>query len=352
MRIVVLAGGLSTERDVSITSGSKVYSALKEKGHEVILLDVFMGIEEEFESIDKLFEDGYDFTKSITGVGTEIPDLEKIKAMRKDQSDSIFGENVIDICRKADICFLALHGGVGENGQLQAALDMLGIKYTGAGYLGSAIAMDKGITKAVFLHSGVPTPSSKLFHKEALTNGELESWNQFPCVVKPCSAGSSVGVSIVMTKDDFEKAMIEAFRYEGQVLVEQYIKGREFSIGVLGSKALPIIEIIPKSGFYDYVNKYQAGNTEEICPADLDAETTKRLQDEACHAFDELHLESYARIDFLLDENDGNIYCLEANTLPGMTPISLLPQEAKADGIEFADLCEKIVELSLLKYKK
>ena len=351
MKIVVLAGGLSTERDVSITSGSKVYTALKEKGHKAILLDVFMGIEEKIDSIDALFENGYDFTKSITGVSTQIPDLDEIKAMRKDKSDSIFGENVIDICRKADICFLALHGGMGENGQLQAALDMLGIKYTGAGYLGSAIAMDKGITKAVFLHGGVPTPASKLYTKEALSNGELETWESFPCVVKPCSAGSSVGVSIVQTKDDFEKAMTEAFKYEGQVLVEQYIKGREFSIGVLGKKALPIIEIIPKTGFYDYVNKYQAGNTEEICPAVLDEATTKLLQDEACHAFEELHLESYARIDFLLDENDGKIYCLEANTLPGMTPISLLPQEAKADGIEFPELCEKIVELSLEKYR-
>ena len=350
MKIVVLAGGLSTERDVSITSGSKVYSALRGNGHKAILLDVFMGIEEKIDSIDELFENGYDFTKSITGVSTEIPDLDKIKAMRKDKSDCIFGENVIEICKTADICFLALHGGVGENGQLQAALDMLGIKYTGAGYLGSAIAMDKGVTKAVFLHSGVPTPASKLYKKEALTNGELDTWEDFPCVVKPCSAGSSVGVSIVNDKSDFYKAMVDAFKYEGQVLVEQYIKGREFSIGVLGDKALPIIEIIPKSGFYDYVNKYQAGNTEEICPAVLDKETTEKLQAAALHAFTELHLESYARIDFLLDEKDGSIYCLAANTLPGMTPISLLPQEAKADGMDFSALCEKIVELSLKKY--
>ena len=350
MKIVVLAGGLSTERDVSITSGSKVYTALRGKGHKAILLDVFMGIEEKVDNIDELFENGYDFTKSITGVSKEIPDLEQIKAMRKDKSDCIFGQNVIEICKAADICFLALHGGMGENGQLQAAFDMLGIKYTGAGYLGSAVAMDKGVTKAVFLHSGVPTPASKLYHKEALVTGELDTWTDFPCVVKPCSAGSSVGVSIVQTKEDFEKAMIDAFKFEGQVLVEQYIKGREFSIGVLGGKALPIIEIIPKTGFYDYVNKYQAGNTEEICPAQLDEATTKLLQDAACHAFNELQLQSYARIDFLLDENDGKIYCLEANTLPGMTPISLLPQEAKADGMEFPELCEKIIELSLEKY--
>lgn len=347
MKIVVLAGGLSTERDVSITSGSQVAKALKSKGHEVILLDVFMGYEQEMGDVDALFSEGYDFTKSITGVSTEIPDLDKIKAQRKDQSDSIFGENVIRICQAADICFLALHGGMGENGQLQAAFDMLGIKYTGAGYLGSAVAMDKGITKAVFLNGNVPTPMSKLYKE----SDSLDSWSDFPCVVKPCSAGSSVGVSIVNDKADFEKAMADAFKFEGQVLVEQYIKGREFSIGVLGDKALPIIEIIPKTGFYDYVNKYQAGNTEEICPAPLDEKTTKLLQNEALHAFDELHLESYARIDFLLDENDGRIYCLEANTLPGMTPISLLPQEAQADGIDFASLCEKIVELSLEKYR-
>ncbi len=349
MKIVVLAGGLSTERDVSITSGKQVAAALKSKGHKVVLLDVFIGYEEKLDSIDALFENSYDFTKSITGVSTQIPDLNEIKAMRKDKSDSIFGENVIDICKSADICFLALHGGVGENGQLQAALDMLGIKYTGAGYLGSAIAMDKGVTKAVFLHGDVPTPMSKLYQKHALSNGELSTWVDFPCVVKPCSAGSSVGVSIVQTKDDFEKAMVDAFKYEGQVLVEQYIKGREFSIGVLGDKALPIIEIIPKTGFYDYINKYQAGNTEEICPAVLDDATTKKLQNAALHAFSELHLQSYARIDFLLDDK-GDIFCLEANTLPGMTPISLLPQEAKADGIDFPELCEKIVELSLLKY--
>ena len=351
MKIVVLAGGLSTERDVSITSGSKVYTALREKGHKAILLDVFMGIEEEIDSIDALFENGYDFTKSITGVSTEIPDLEQIKAMRKDKSDCIFGQNVIEICKAADICFLALHGGMGENGQLQAAFDMLGIKYTGAGYLGSAVAMDKGVTKAVFLHSGVPTPASKLYHKEALDNGELSTWTDFPCVVKPCSAGSSVGVSIVQTKEDFHKAMVDAFKFEGQVLVEQYIKGREFSIGVIEGRALPPIEIIPKGGFYDYKSKYQAGLTEEICPANITAEEDNILRKSAEACFKALKLEAYGRIDFILDKK-GDAYCIEANTLPGMTPTSLLPQEAAAEGVSYGELCEKIIEVSLKKYNK
>lgn len=349
MKIVVLAGGLSTERDVSISSGRQVFRALKKKGHKAILLDPFIGYEKELNNIDELFENEYDFTEKLSGVSTKIPDLEDIKNMRKLKSDSLFGENVIRICQSADICFLALHGGVGENGQLQAALDMLGIKYTGADYLGSALAMDKGVTKAIFLNSSVPTPMSKLYHKESLYNGELDTWEHFPCVVKPCSAGSSVGVSIVESKDSFEKAMTDAFKYEGQVLVEQFVKGREFSIGVLNGKALPVIEIIPKTGFYDYENKYQAGNTIEICPADITESQKEKLSRGAELAFKELKLKSYARIDFLLDEND-DIYCLEANTLPGMTPMSLLPQEAKADGMDFEDLCEKIVELSMLKY--
>lgn len=349
MKIVVLAGGLSTERDVSILSGKQVFSALKSNGHKVILLDPYIGYEQELKDIDTLFENEYNFTDKLSGVSTKIPDLEDIKKLRKLDSDSLFGENVIEICQSADICFLALHGGVGENGQLQAAFDMLGIKYTGASYMGSALAMDKGVTKAIFLNNSVPTPMSKLYHKDSLDNGELDNWVHFPCVVKPCSAGSSVGVSIVDNKDAFIPAMVDAFRYEGQVLVEQFVKGREFSIGVLDGKALPVIEIIPKTGFYDYENKYQAGNTIEICPADLTDAQREKLQKGAEKAFKELQLQSYARIDFLLDSND-DIFCLEANTLPGMTPMSLLPQEAQADGMNFAQLCEKIVELSMLKY--
>lgn len=345
MKIVVLAGGLSTERDVSILSGSKIAEALRSKGHQVVLLDVFMGYEEPLDDVNTLFETGFDFTKNA-GIAEKIPDTEKIKEMRSDKSACFFGKNVIDICRRADICFLALHGGEGENGLLQASLDMLGIKYTGSDYLGSAIAMHKGITKDIFLNNNVPTPKSRLFEKADVTDEALGEWTQFPCVVKPCSAGSSVGVQIVGDKNEFIAAMNESFSYDDNVLVEEYVSGREFSVGVLGGKALPVIEIIPTEGFYDYVNKYQAGKTVEICPAELDEKTTLRMQKEAEHVFKTLKLGAYARVDFLLDEN-GSIFCLEANTLPGMTPISLLPQEAKAAGIEYPELCEKIIELSL-----
>lgn len=349
MRVVVLAGGLSTERDVSITSGIMVAKALRENGHQVVLLDVFMGYENDVCDIDALFENGYDFTENL-GVRESIPDLAKIKASRKDQSDCFLGQNVADICRSADITFLALHGDVGENGKIQATFDILGIKYTGSGYLGSALAMNKGLSKSVFLSNNIGTPAGRVYNVNDKESGEIENWSYFPCVVKPCSGGSSVGVTIPQNKDEFLSACEEAFAYEEEIVVEQYVKGRELSIGVLGGKALPIIEIIPKEGFYDYVNKYQSGKTDDVCPAELDKETTEYLQSQAEKAFKALKLESYARIDFLLNEK-GEAFCLEANTLPGMTPLSLLPQEAAAEGISYPDLCDKIIEISLKKYE-
>ncbi len=347
MKIVVLAGGLSTERDVSILSGSKIAEALRSKGHKVVLLDVFMGYEEPECDIEALFESQYDFTQNAV-IGTEAPDLDAVKKSRKNQSNVFFGDHVLDICRAADIAFLGLHGGEGEDGTVQAALKLHGIKYTGSDQLGCAIAMHKGVTKGVFLNSNVPTPGSRLYKREFMNKGYLDSWTHFPCVVKPCSAGSSVGVQIVADREQFVAAVGAAFRYDDDVLVEEYIKGREFSVGILGGKALPVIEIVPKNGWYDYANKYQAGATEEICPAKLDPELAKKMQAEAEHAFEVLRLKVYGRIDFLLDSKN-RFYCLEANNLPGMTPMSLLPQEAAAAGISYPDLCEKIIELSLCK---
>lgn len=347
MRIVVLAGGISSERDVSILSGSRVAAALRAKGHKVVTIDPYMGYEQPLESIEALFEENYDFTSNAK-IKKKAPNIETVKKSRKNKSDIYFGDHVLDICRAADITFLALHGGEGEDGSIQAALSLNGVKYTGSDMLGSAIAMHKGVTKGVFLNSNVPTPKSRLFKRYYLHEGYLDSWTTFPCVVKPCSAGSSVGVQIVPDRDTFVAAMAAAFGYDDDVLVEEYISGREFSVGILGGKALPVIEIIPKQGWYDYKNKYQAGATEEICPAKLDKRIAKRMQLEAEHAFEVLRLKVYGRVDFLLGRNN-KLYCLEANTLPGMTPMSLLPQEAKADGIDYPELCEKIIELSLEK---
>lgn len=344
MRIVVLAGGLSTERDVSISSGILVAGALREKGHEVVLLDVFSGYEENICDIDELFKSNYSFTDSFC-VGETIPDIEEVKENRLDKSSRFIGTNVIEICNEADITFFALHGGEGENGQLQAAFDLLGIKYTGAGYLGSALAMNKGLTKSVLIQNKISTPTGEIFKSV----DEALAWDCFPCVVKPCSGGSSVGIAKAENKAEFEVAVKDAFKYENEVVVEQFVKGREFSVGVIGGKALPPIEIAPISGFYDYQAKYQAGATVETCPADIDEQTDKKLRSQAEAAFEALLLESYARIDFLLDEN-GQTYCLEANTLPGMTPTSLLPQEAAVEGMNYGDLCENIINISLKKY--
>ena len=346
MRIVVLAGGLSTERDVSISSGILVASALREKGHEVVLLDVFTGYEQNICDIDALFKQNYSFTDKAN-VGETVSDSSEVRENRLDKSGRFIGTNVIEICSEADITFLALHGGEGENGQLQATLDLLGIKYTGTGYLGSALAMNKGLTKGVFVQNKINTPAGEIFKSAE----EAKSWSIFPCVVKPCSGGSSVGIAKAENEEEFLAAVKDAFRYENEIVVEQFVKGREFSVGLLGGKALPPIEIIPKSGFYDYTAKYQVGATDEICPADIDEQTDKKLRDAAVAAYNALHLDSYARVDFLVDEN-GEPFCLEANTLPGMTPTSLLPQEAAVEGLNYADLCEKIIEISLDKYKK
>ncbi len=347
MRIVVLAGGTSTERDVSISSGLLVAAALREKGHQVVLLDVFTGYEKDILDVDELFAQNYSFTSSAK-VGETISDIDEIKENRRDKSCRFIGENVIDICSCADITFFALHGGEGENGKLQATFDLLGLKYTGSGYLGSALAMNKGLTKSVLTQHKVTTPRGEIFRSEEETAG----WKIFPCVVKPCSGGSSVGITIVETREDFRQSVKEAFSYgESEIVVEQYVKGREFAVGVIGGKALPPIEIIPKTGFYDYKTKYQAGAAEEKCPADITAEQDRIMREAAEQAYSALHLESYARMDFILDKGN-NAYCLEANTLPGMTPTSLLPQEAAVEGVGYADLCELIIKESMKKYEK
>ena len=358
MKIVVLAGGISTERDVSLISGSQIYKALKENGHRVILLDVYFGYEPEGEekdlSFDEIFRLEKDWSKSVGAITETNPDIDKIKAQRTGGSRSFFGPNVINLCQEADVVFLGLHGESGENGKIQACFDLLGITYTGTDYLSSAIAMNKGITKYIFREYDVPTPeSSRILRKFYETHSPEEIISEcgltFPNVVKACSGGSSIGVSIAKSEEDFGNALAEAFRYDDEVIIEEFIPGREFSVCVMEDRALPVIEIAPKSGFYDYKNKYQAGQTVETCPAALDPETTDKMQKIACRAFSALRLKGYARFDFRLDERDGKIYCLEGNTLPGMTPTSLIPQEAAAEGVSFGELVEKIANAPLKK---
>ena len=350
MKIVVLAGGLSTERDVSFKTGEMVTKALRENGHQVILLDVFMGYSNKEEDLTGIFDRAEAVSVKVAAIPETAPDLEKVKAQRKDQSDNFFGPNVIELCRMADIVFMALHGENGENGKIQAAFDLFGIRYTGTGYLGSALAMNKGMAKQLFLENGIPTPRGTSF-KRGEDAAKIETCGiHFPCVVKPCSGGSSIGVSIVHDKAEYEQALKEAFRWENELVIEEYVKGREFSVGVIDFQALPIIEIAPVEGFYDYKNKYKAGSTVETCPAELSEQITKEMQGYAEKVAEVLGLNTYSRTDFLLDAED-HIFCLAANTLPGMTPTSLLPQEAKVTGVDFNQLCEKLIESSMRKYK-
>lgn len=348
MKIVVLAGGLSTERDVSILSGTKICRALRENGHQAVLLDVFLGYGREGDSLDGIFEGDENLSGLNQTIASVNPDLEKVKAMRDGDSNCLFGANVIEICRMADVVYMGLHGAEGENGKLQAAFDVLGIRYTGTGYFGSALAMDKGVAKKMFTGAGIPTPKGFVVTPETVRPVPEEIG--FPCVVKPCCGGSSVGVSIAKDEEEYQEALETAFYYEPEVLVEEYISGRELSAGILAGRSLPIIEIVPKEGFYDYETKYQEGMADDICPAELAPEVAERMQNFAMQAFEVLKLEVYGRIDFILKEN-GEMYCLEANTLPGMTPLSLLPQEAQAVGIDYNTVCETIVTEAIKRYQ-
>ncbi len=349
MNIIVLAGGLSTERDVSFQSGKKITEALRHKGHRAILLDVFMGYGDEESDVSDAFDHEEAYSAQVPEIADIAPDLKKVKASRKDQSDSFFGPNVLALCKMADIVFLALHGADGENGKLQAAFDLLGIKYTGNGSLGCALAMDKGIAKQFMMEYDIPTPHGfTVKWRGESYNYHVDTVN-YPCIVKPASGGSSIGVTIVREPKDYQAAVMDAFTYEKEIIVEDYIEGREFSVAVLDGVALPVIEIAPKSGFYDYKNKYAAGATVETCPADLSDELTTQMQLYAERLVAALGLETYSRMDFIVSENE-DIYCLEANTLPGMTPTSLIPQEAAAIGIDYEDLCEEIIQISMGKY--
>lgn len=349
MDIVVLAGGLSTERDVSFKTGSMVEKALKENGHRVILLDVFMGYSDREENLEGIFERTDEISIKVDNIPETAPDLAKVKASRKDQSDCFFGPNVIRLCRMADIVFMALHGENGENGKLQAAFDLFGIRYTGSDYLSSAIAMNKDIAKQFFTANGIPTPMGITMDRENREDDFSKLDLCLPCVVKPCCGGSSIGVTIVRSEKEFQQALDEAFRWENELVIEEYVEGREFSVGVMEGKALPVIEIAPIQGFYDYKNKYKAGSAVETCPAELPEEVGRQMQDYAEQAAKVIGLSTYSRSDFLLNA-DNEIFCLEANTLPGMTPTSLLPQEAAVVGIDFNELCEKIISISMKKY--
>ena len=332
MNIVVLAGGLSMERDVSLASGSLIANALRDSGERAVLVDLYYGIDKENMNFDNV-SGRYEYK-----IPEVAPDLGKLIA-ENDGRDNPIGENVVEFCKMADVTFLALHGGVGENGKLQALLEMNGIKFTGSSSVGCVLSMDKIISKELVANEGIPTA-------EWLTNKHEKSLliNLIPCFVKPADNGSSVGVTKVTSEKELEDALCEAEKFSENVLIEKQVVGREFSVGILDGRALPPIEIIATGDFYNYKVKYQAGLAREICPAPIDEHLTKKLQGYAERAHRVLRLGSYSRIDFILDES-GEFFFLEANALPGMTPTSLLPQEAQAIGMNYSELCHKLIEL-------
>lgn len=343
MKIVVLAGGLSPERNVSLSSGAMVCQALRDRGHQVALVDLFFGLEDHKGEPEELFN--APIPDSFKKVSRQAPDLNQVRASRKWQDTSAIGPGVLDLCKKADVVYLGLHGACGEDGRIQAALDLLGVPYTGSGYLSSAIAMDKDLTKRLVADKVVTPRWMRVDLTEEQLDGLVEEVS-LPAVIKPVDSGSSIGVFIANDKAELRHALEESVKLGGRVVIEQYIKGREIQVAVLNGKALPSIEITPKEGFYDYENKYQPGAALEVCPAPIPAEWEERIGKAAVAVFETVGLSVYARADFIVTE-DGTPYFLEINTLPGMTPTSLVPQEAAAVGMDYGTLCETIIRSSL-----
>lgn len=304
MRVALLAGGISSEREVSLKGAKAVHQALVELGHRV-----------------EFFDPAYD-----------LPRLAQ-KA------------------KEFDVAFLVVHGPFGEDGTLQGFLEMIGLPYQGAGVLGSALAMHKGLSKILYEKAGLPIPKGFLFKKEK--NFDFERIKEagktlgYPLIVKPATQGSSVGLSLVEDPFFLKEAVEKAFEIDQEILLEEYLKGRELTVGILDDKPLPVVEILPKAKFFDYHTKYTPGMAEEICPAPLSPELTKKAQDYALRAHQALYLRHYSRTDMIL--KDDEIYILETNTIPGMTETSLLPLAARVAGYSFKDLIQKLLELALKK---
>jgi D-alanine-D-alanine ligase len=340
MRLTILLGGASAERDVSLASGLRIAQALRARAHAVTLVDPARGV------ITPADEERM---RAAGVLHPEPPSLESLRQMSRGALLPSLG--TLAEVRDAEVVFLALHGGEGEDGTLQALLDLARITYTGSGHLGSALAMDKDLSKKLFRTAGVATADWLMAGAHAGSAVDAASVSKtlgWPVVVKPSKQGSTVGLSIVKEGAQLAGAISEAARYDDEVMVERFVPGRELTVAILGGEALPVGEIIPKHDIYDYECKYTAGMAVEEFPAKLPSAVAAEAQRQARLAFTALKLDGYARIDFRLTPG-GEMFCLEANTLPGMTEFSLVPQAAAAAGIDFGTLCERIVQLALAK---
>src|SRR5215210_1304041 len=326
MRVTVLTGGTSAERDVALASAVQVIGALRSRGHEVAVVDTSRG-----------YIPAADEPALLSGtVGVEPPSIEQLRGLERGLLLSGLGN--MAAVRNAGVLFLALHGGRGEDGTLQTLLEMVGVPYTGSGRLGSAMAMDKDVSKRLFRVAGVPTADWVMAPADGARVAREFGW---PVVVKPSKQGSTVGLSVVKRAEDYEEAVIVARRYDDEVMIEGFVPGRELTVGVLDGEALAVGEIIPRHEIFDYECKYTPGMSQEIFPADLSAELEAECRRLAVIAHEALKLGGYSRVDFRLTAAE-ELFCLEVNTLPGMTATSLLPQSAAAAGIAFPDLCERI----------
>src|SRR3954469_8502864 len=326
MRVTVLTGGTSAERDVAIASAVQVVGALRVRGHEVAVVDTARG-----------FIPEADEPTLLSGVvGTEPPSITQLQALERGLLLS--GLANLAVVRDADVLFLALHGGRGEDGTIQTLLEMIGVPYTGSGRLGSAVAMDKDISKRLFREAGVPTPDWVM---APAARAAVERDFGWPVVVKPSKQGSTVGLTVVKGPKEYEPAVILAREYDDEVMIERFVPGRELTVGVLEGRSLAVGEIIPRHEIFDSECKYTPGMSQEIFPADLPAAVTRECQALGLLAHETLKLGGYSRVDFRLTP-DGGLFCLEVNTLPGIAATSLLPQSAQATGIAFPELCERI----------
>ena len=328
MNIAVLMGGTSEEREVSLVSGQGVLEALRRRGHEVCPVDPAMPAAEQSDSCRAV-------------IGDAPPE-----AIAPLPAGEVFEWLKLPGILEAELVFIGLHGGAGEDGTIQALLETAGKAYTGTGVLGSALAMNKDRSKALFNEAGVQTAPHALtrvsgdveLHRVLDT---IETGIGFPVVIKPNNQGSSVGFSYVEKAEDLPAALDEAAQYGGQMLVERYVPGREVTAAVLEGEALPIVEIIPEGGFYDYKRKYTKGTSRYEVPAKIDKRIEDRIKREALLAWNALDCRDYARVDFRLSE-EGEPYCLEVNTLPGMTELSLVPMAAAEADLSFDELIERI----------
>jgi D-alanine-D-alanine ligase len=332
MRITVLTGGTSSERDVALASAVQVIAALRSRGHEVAVVDTARG-----------YIPPSDEASLLSGtVGTEPPSIDQLHALERGLLLSGIGN--LAVVRDADVLFLALHGGRGEDGTIQTLLEMVGVPYTGSGRLGSAMAMDKDISKRLFRLAGVPTADWVMTPAAPEWVTTHFGW---PVVVKPSKQGSTVGLSVVNEPSGYAEAVALALRYDDEVMIERFVPGRELTVGILEGRPLAVGEIIPRHEIFDYECKYTPGMSQEIFPADLPEPLAEECRRQALVAHEALKLGGYSRVDFRLTPA-GELFCLEVNTLPGLTATSLLPQAARAVGLEFPDLCERICRTARL----